>query len=75
MIVSVDEVKDKLPELLQSVAAGDTVVIMSEGKPVAQIVQPPKTREVRLGTMRDRIKLKPGWDDPIDEDRFLAGDY
>jgi len=24
--------------------------------------------------MKDRIKFYPGWDDPIDEDRFLAGD-
>jgi len=24
--------------------------------------------------MKGRIQLLPGWDDPIDEDRFLAGD-
>jgi len=24
--------------------------------------------------MRDRIKLLPGWDDPIDLDRFFAGE-
>jgi len=24
--------------------------------------------------MRDRIKFLPGWDDPIDVDRFLAGE-
>jgi len=24
--------------------------------------------------MRDRIKLLPGWDDPIDLDRFVAGE-
>jgi len=24
--------------------------------------------------MRDRIKFLPGWDDPIDVDRFLEGE-
>jgi hypothetical protein len=35
---------------------------------------PPDHREVRLGTMKDRIKFLPGWDDPIDPDGFLEGD-
>ena len=30
--------------------------------------------EVRLGEMADQIRLLPGWDDPIDPDRFLEGD-
>jgi hypothetical protein len=29
---------------------------------------------VILGGMKGRVKFYPGWDDPIDEDRFLAGD-
>jgi hypothetical protein len=28
---------------------------------------------VRLGGMRGRIRLLPGWDDPVDLDRFLEG--
>jgi hypothetical protein len=42
---------------------------------VAQLVPAPKDRRtVVLGGMRDRIRLLPGWDDPVDLDRFLQGD-
>ncbi len=75
MDVSIAEAKNRLPELIRAVEDGDQVVITRHGKPVAQITPPPpERRKPRLGTMKDRIKLLPGWDDPIDEDRFLAGD-
>jgi prevent-host-death family protein len=74
MDVSIAEAKERLDELIRAVENGEPVVITREGKPVAQIGPPPQ-RKVQLGAMRDRIKLLPGWDDPIDEDRFLAGDY
>jgi hypothetical protein len=42
---------------------------------VAQLTPPPpERRKVRFGGMKDRIKLLPGWDDPINLDRFLEGD-
>ena len=34
----------------------------------------PERRKIRFDGMRDRIELLPGWDDPIDLDRFLMGD-
>lgn len=34
----------------------------------------PERRKVQFDGMRDRIELLPGWDDPIDLDRFLTGD-
>jgi addiction module HigA family antidote len=35
----------------------------------------PATRgKVRLGTMRGRIRFLPGWDAPVDLDRFLNGE-
>jgi len=34
----------------------------------------PERRKVRFDGMRDRVELLPGWDDPIDLDRFLMGD-
>ena len=76
MDVSVADAKNHLSELLRSVAEGERVVITRNGKPVAQLVPlPPERRVVRFGTMRGKIHLKPGWDDPIDVDRFLAGDF
>jgi prevent-host-death family protein len=72
--VSVAEAQDRLPEILRAVEDGEKVIITRDGKPIAQIAPPPERRQARLGTMKDRIKLLPGWDDPIDLDRFLAGD-
>jgi antitoxin (DNA-binding transcriptional repressor) of toxin-antitoxin stability system len=54
---------------------GEKVVITRHGKPVAQIAPPPPDRrKVRLGGMKGRIQLMPGWDAPVDLDRFLGGD-
>jgi prevent-host-death family protein len=75
MDVSIAEAKNRLPELIRAVEAGEQVVITRHGRPVAQITPPPaKRRKIQWGSMRGRIKLLPGWDDPIDLDRFLAGD-
>lgn len=75
MDVSVAEAKNRLTELIRAVESGEQVIITRHGKPVAQIAPPPQTaRRARLGQMRGRIKLHPGWDDPVDLDRFLAGD-
>jgi prevent-host-death family protein len=73
--VSIAEAKNRLPELIRAVEDGENVVITRHGKPVAQIAPPPpERRRVRLGGMKDRIRLLPGWDAPIDLDRFLEGD-
>jgi len=75
MEVSTATAKTRLTQLILAVEAGEQVVITRHGKPVAQIALPPnETRKPRLGGMKGRIQLLPGWDDPIDEDRFLAGD-
>lgn len=73
--MSIAEAKDRLPEIVRAVERGTKVVITRHGKPVAQIVGAPAPRKpVRLGAMKDRIRLHPGWDAPVDLDRFLAGD-
>jgi prevent-host-death family protein len=75
MDVSITEAKNRLTELIRLAEGGETVNITRHGKPVAQLAPaPPKKRKIQWGSMRDRIKLLPGWDDPIDLDRFLAGD-
>jgi prevent-host-death family protein len=76
MDVSVAEAKNRLPELIRSVDKGEKVTITRHGKPVAQLTPaPPEKRRVRFGTLRGRIQLKPGWDDPIEIDRFLTGEF
>lgn len=75
MTVSIAEAKNRLPALIRAVESGRRIVITRHGRPVAQLVRAPVARRpVRLGAMKDRIRLRPGWDAPIDEDRFLAGD-
>jgi prevent-host-death family protein len=75
MDVSTAEAKNRLPELIRAVEAGEWVVITRHGRPVAQIVPAPSaSRKARLGGMKDSIRLLQGWDTPIDPDRFLEGD-
>jgi prevent-host-death family protein len=75
MDFSIAEAKNKLPELIRAVEEGKKVVITRHGKPVAQLTAAPvERRQVRLGEMKDRIQLLPGWDDPLDVDEFLDDD-
>jgi prevent-host-death family protein len=75
MNISIAEAKNRLSELVRAVEDGEKVIITRHGKPVAQLAPPPaERRRVRLGGMKNRIQLLPGWDTPIDVDRFLEGD-
>jgi prevent-host-death family protein len=75
MDVSIAEAKNRLSELIRAVEGGDRVVITRHGKPVARLAPPPpRSRPVRLGAMKDRIHVLPGWDAPVDLDGFLAGE-
>jgi prevent-host-death family protein len=75
MDVSIAEAKNRFSELIRAVEDGQKVVITRHGRPVAQLSPPPPARrKVQFGWMKGRGKLLPGWDDPIDLDRFLAGD-
>jgi len=75
MDVGIAEAKNRLSELIRVVEEGEKVVITRYGRPVAQLAPaPPERRKVRLGGMKDRVQLSPGWDKPIDLDRFLEGE-
>lgn len=74
LTVGIAEAKNRLPELIRAMEAGERVVITRHGAPVAQIASPPpRSHRPKLGAMRDRVRLLPGWDAPIDPDRFLEG--
>jgi prevent-host-death family protein len=75
MKVSTAAAKNRLPELIRAVEDGERVVITRHGRAVAQLGPPPlESRQAQLGQMADRIRLLPGWDAPIDPDRFLDGE-
>jgi prevent-host-death family protein len=72
--VSIAEAKNRLPELIRAMENGEQVIITRHGKPVAQIAPAPvERRVVRWGAMRGRVKLLPGWDEPITEEELLGG--
>jgi antitoxin (DNA-binding transcriptional repressor) of toxin-antitoxin stability system len=75
MEVSITEARKRLSELIRAVEAGERVIITRRGKQIAELSRPPASvRKVVFGGMKGRVKFLPGWDDPIDEDLFLAGD-
>jgi antitoxin (DNA-binding transcriptional repressor) of toxin-antitoxin stability system len=75
MDVGIAETKNRLTQLIRAVELGEPVIITRHGKAVAQLALPPAARrEVRFGTLRGRIRAKPGWDKPVDLDGFLAGE-
>jgi prevent-host-death family protein len=75
MEIGTAEAKNRFTELIRFVEDGEQVVITRHGRPVAQITPPPTApRKARLGGMKGRIRLLPGWDDPITEEELLGED-
>jgi antitoxin (DNA-binding transcriptional repressor) of toxin-antitoxin stability system len=79
MDVTLDDAQTRLAELVRMVEGGESVTITLDGQAVAQINPPPVPvervrRPIQWDSMKDKVILHPGWDDPIDLDRFLAGD-
>jgi prevent-host-death family protein len=81
MQVSVADAKNRLPELLKAVEDGEQITICRRGVPVVDLVraQKPAKKNVKLGTMRDRIVIHdPDWWKPMSDeevDAFLDGSY
>jgi prevent-host-death family protein len=75
MDFSIAEAKNRLPELIRAVETGKKIVITRHGKPVAQLTAAPaERRKIRLGEMKERVRLTPGWNDPVDLDSLVDDD-
>lgn len=73
MEVSTADAKNRLPELIRLVESGEQVVITRHGRPVAQLgPAPAERRKARFDGMRDRIRLLPGWDDPMTDEELMG---
>jgi prevent-host-death family protein len=73
MNVSTAEARNRFTELIRIVEGGEQVVITRHGRPVAQLAPPPvERRKAKLGGMKGRIRLLPGWDAPITEEDLIG---
>lgn len=73
MEVGTAEAKNRLTELLRVAEAGELILITRHGRPVAQLGPAPAARKmVRFDGMKGRIRLLPGWDDPMTEEELLG---
>lgn len=81
MKISVANAKNKLPELIKVVEAGESVTICRRGIPVVDIVRTKSTtgEKPKFGSLRDKIKINdPDWWKPMsvaEVDKFLDGRY
>jgi prevent-host-death family protein len=66
MMVNIHEAKTNLSKLLARVSAGEEVIIMNNGKPVARLVPvTQKQKPRRLGAAAGKIYIAPDFDAPL----------
>jgi prevent-host-death family protein len=81
MQVSVADAKNRLPELIKAVEAGEPVTVCRRGVPVVDLVptRAANGRTPRFGTMRGRITINdPDWWKPMTDEEvtaFMEGRY
>ncbi len=69
MMVNVHEAKTNLSKLLARVSAGEEVIIMNNGKPVARLVPVArKQKQRKLGAAAGKIDIMPDFDAPLPDD-------
>ena len=67
-VFNIDDAKAQFSRLVERAAAGEEIVIGKAGKPIARLVsyKEPPTPKRKPGSMRGKIKIKPGFD-AVDE--------
>ncbi len=67
-IISLEEAKANLEELVNNLGVGDAIVIVRGTQPVAQLVPPPVApRKRKFGTLRGKLEVI------ADDDEHLQG--
>ena len=60
------EAKTKLSEIVEKARAGEEIILMNRGEPVARVIPFEKeSRPRKLGCLKGKGKLLPGWDAPL----------
>ncbi len=65
MIVSLQEAKEKLEELINDAKSGESIILTRDGEPVAEIVMPRKKRQ--FGSAKGSIWIAPDFDEPLED--------
>ena len=63
--VGVDEAKARLSELIERVAAGEDIVILSSGQPVARLVPIEIPRQRQVGVDIGRFEVPENFNEPL----------
>jgi prevent-host-death family protein len=71
---NIHEAKTNLSSLIQKVEAGEDVVIMRAGKPVARLTPYKKSPPRKLGAFKGKIKIPDDFDEPMPEEWFEFND-
>jgi prevent-host-death family protein len=67
---NIHEAKTHLSRILESVQSGEEVIISKAGKPIAKLVPIDASSggKRRLGQLKGRFVIGPGFDDPLPDD-------
>ena len=66
IMVTIQEAKTTLPELLARVLAGDEIIISEQGTPMARLTPFVLTSDQRIpGTAAGKLIIEPDFDDPL----------
>ena len=71
--VNVEEAQEQLPHLLTQVEAGEDVVIIRNGEPVARLVNClPRRGKRQFGALKGRLVVDESFFDPLPEEELAA---
>jgi prevent-host-death family protein len=71
--INIHQAKTHLSRLVEQAAQGEEIVIAKAGKPMARLValqQPKKAKRRGFGALKGKMKLLPGWDDPMTKEEL-----
>jgi len=63
--VNVYEAKSQLSRLIDRAAGGEDVVIARSGRPVARLTRLGDKRPIRLGVLKDEVRIADDFDAPL----------
>lgn len=67
---NIHEAKTNLSSLIQQIEAGEDVVIMRAGKPVARLMPYLKSPPRKLGIFKGKLTIPEDFDEPMPEEWF-----